>query len=37
MFSLDNLIADRRKAVAGGRAAQPEVHGILAKAVSEPE
>ena len=37
MFSLDNLIADCQKAVAGGRTAQAEVRDILTKAVSEPE
>ncbi len=37
MFSLDNLIADCKAAVAGGRTAQAEVRDILAKAVSEPE
>ena len=36
MFTVDNLIADCKKAVAGGRTAQAEVREILAKAVSEP-
>jgi len=36
MFSLDNLIADCKAAIAGGRTAQSEVRDILAKAVSEP-
>ena len=37
MFTVDNLIADCKKAVAGGRTAQAEVRDILAKAVSEPD
>ena len=36
MFTVDNLIADCKKAVAGGRAAQAEVRAILEKVVSEP-
>ena len=36
MFSLDNLIADCKSAVANGRSAQAEVREILTKAVSEP-
>jgi predicted metal-dependent enzyme (double-stranded beta helix superfamily) len=36
MFTVDNLIADCKIAVAGGRAAQAEVRAILEKVVSEP-
>ena len=36
MFTVDNLITDCKKAVAGGRTAQAEVRDILAKAVSAP-
>tara|TARA_Y100000588_G_scaffold313510_1_gene340653 strand:+ start:930 stop:1469 length:540 start_codon:yes stop_codon:yes gene_type:complete len=36
MFTVDNLIADCKKAVAGGRAAQAQVRAILEKVVSEP-
>jgi predicted metal-dependent enzyme (double-stranded beta helix superfamily) len=36
MFTVDNLITDCKKAVAGGRTAQSEVRDILAKAVSAP-
>jgi len=36
MFTVDNLIEDCKKAVAGGRAAQAEVRAILEKVVSEP-
>ena len=36
MFSLDNLIADCKAAIAGGRTAQAEVRDILSEVVSEP-
>ena len=36
MFNVDNLIADCKNAVAGGRTAQAEVRDLLAKSVSEP-
>ena len=36
MFTLDNLIADCKAAVAGGRTAQAEVRDIMAKAVADP-
>lgn len=36
MFTLDNLIADCKAAVAGGRTAQAQVRDIMAKAVADP-